>query len=146
MNRRDFLKVMSVGAGTALASSRVIEALAAPDLPAPLRRPGLADQLDPTWHILNRLTFGPRPGQVDAVQKMGWQAYLEQQLAPEKINDDASENRLGDYITLDMTLQEMVAYGKDQQQPIMELDSATVMRAVYSERQLFEVMVNFWSE
>ncbi|MEP7288766.1 MAG: DUF1800 family protein [Chloroflexota bacterium] len=146
MNRRDFLKTVGVGAGAALIGGKVIEALAAPDLPGALGSVALADQRDPVAHILNRVTFGPRPGQVEAVKKMGVQAYLEQQLKPESIPDDASENRLGDYITLDMQPAELTAFAKQPAEVIAELDSATVMRAVYSERQLYEIMVNFWSE
>jgi uncharacterized protein (DUF1800 family) len=146
MNRRSFLKVMGVGAGTALLGSSVIEALAAPDLPALLRSPASAEVRDPVFHVLNRVTFGPRPGQVDAVKKMGLQTYLEQQLNPASISDDAVEKRLGDYMTLDMTLPEIQALSQAAQEMIVELDQATVMRAVYAERQLYEVMVNFWSE
>ncbi len=146
MNRRDFLKTIGVGAGAVFLADGVIEALAAPDLPAPLRNPALADARDPIAHVLNRVTFGPRPGQVDAVKQTGIQAYLDQQLNPAAINDDASEKRLGDYISLDMSVAELVAFGDAPQEMIAELDAATLLRAVYSERQLFEVMVNFWSE
>ena len=40
-------------------------------------------------HTLDRLTYGPRPGDVDAVKKMGLKKWIDQQLHPEKINDDA---------------------------------------------------------
>jgi Protein of unknown function (DUF1800) len=146
MNRRDFLKVMGIGTGAALVGADVAQALAAPDLPQALRSATAIDQQDPVAHILNRVTFGPRPGQVDMVKKVGLQAYLDQQLSPQSINDDASEERLGNYITLDMTPVELYALGTNQRQTIIALDSATVMRATYSERQLFEVMVAFWSE
>lgn len=115
-------------------------------MPAPLRYPALAETRDPVVHVLNRVTFGARPGLVDSVKQMGVQAYIEQQLNTTAIDDAASEQRLGDYITLDMTLPEMLAIGAQPQQIIAELDAATVLRAVYSQRQLFEVMVNFWSE
>ncbi|MCU1334663.1 MAG: hypothetical protein JWO19_244 [Bryobacterales bacterium] len=36
-------------------------------------------------HALNRLTFGPRPGDVEAVQKMGLKKWMDQQLHPERI-------------------------------------------------------------
>src|SRR5258708_24787169 len=143
LNRRDFLKTLGIGAGAALISAEVVEALAAPDLPVTLAR--AAQTSDPVAHVLNRVTFGPRPGQVNAVRQMGLQTYLEQQLKPQSINDDASEQRLGGYITLDMTPVEMLAMGNDQAEIIAELDSATIMRSTYSERQLFEIMVNFWS-
>jgi uncharacterized protein (DUF1800 family) len=39
-------------------------------------------------HALNRLTFGPRPGDVDAVQKMGLKKWIDQQLRPERIAEN----------------------------------------------------------
>lgn len=144
MNRRDFLKTMGVGAGAVLGAemgSDVLKALAAPDPSA-----AGAQAADPIWHVLNRITFGPRPGQVEAVKSMGIEAYIEQQLAYTKIDDSDSEKRLGNYATLDMTVTELLALGKLERQAIQELDSATVLRAIYSPRQLFEVMAGFWSE
>src|SRR5262245_38799082 len=107
MNRRDFLKTIGIGVGAVFLADDVIEALAAPDLPVPLRHPALAESRDPVAHVLNRVAFGPRPGQVDAVKKMGINAYLEQQLNPAASSDDASEQRLGDYITLDLSIAEV---------------------------------------
>lgn len=45
-------------------------------------------------HVLNRFTFGPRPGDVDAVEQMGVKRWFELQLQPEKIDDSALEQRL----------------------------------------------------
>jgi uncharacterized protein (DUF1800 family) len=149
MNRRDFLKIIGAGAGAAAITANadnLIQALAAPDLPTPLRFPATADTRDSTWHVLNRVTFGPRPGQVDAVKKMGLQAYLEQQLNPSSIDDSAVENKLGDYITLDETVPELWNTEQRGMDAPTELDSATVIRAVHSQRDLYQVMVNFWSE
>src|SRR5579871_1145821 len=42
-------------------------------------------------HALNRLTFGPRPGDVQAVEAMGLRTWFENQLNPEKIDDSALE-------------------------------------------------------
>ena len=45
-----------------------------------------ATTADPqVMHILNRLSFGPRPGDVETVQNMGVEAYLQQQLHPESL-------------------------------------------------------------
>lgn len=147
MNRRRFLQWVGVGAaGTAVLSAPVVQALASPALPDVLRRPAAAPELEPVTHLLNRLTFGPRPGQVEAVRRMGIPTFIEQQLNPDEIADDASEARLGNLITLDMLPIEMFSAGKLEREVMYELISATVLRAVYSERQLLEVMVNFWSE
>src|SRR5579859_2340609 len=139
MNRRDFLKLIGFGSAT-LASFDVIEALADPNLPSSLKAVA-TDERDPIFHVLNRVTFGPRPGQVDAVKKMGLKAYLEQQLQPEKIDDSGMVMRFADFISLDLHSSEIYAFQPDPDGVIQELESATILRAVYSQRDLFEVMV-----
>src|SRR5579859_6431872 len=112
MNRREFLKVMGVGTGaTALVgapdwSSGLIGALAAPEADAP----------DPIWHALNRLTYAPMPGQVAAVKQMGLQAYIEQQLVPDQIDDSAVEAMLGNFPALSMTIPDLVGQFINKQQ------------------------------
>src|SRR2546421_980492 len=61
-------------------------------------------------HVLNRLGFGARPGDVERVKAMGLDKYIEQQLSPEKIDDSATEARLQNLETLRMTTAEL--YGK----------------------------------
>ncbi|HEX9917928.1 MAG TPA: DUF1800 family protein, partial [Pyrinomonadaceae bacterium] len=45
-------------------------------------------------HVLNRLGFGARPGDVERVRKIGVERYIEQQLAPDKIEDASAEAKL----------------------------------------------------
>src|SRR5262245_29438055 len=45
-------------------------------------------------HLLDRVTFGARPGDVERVMKLGWEKYLDEQLRPEHISDQAVEQRL----------------------------------------------------
>src|SRR5271157_5038864 len=54
-------------------------------------------------HALDRLGYGPTPGEIESVQKMGLAKWIEQQLRPESINDSALEARLQKYPTLDMS-------------------------------------------
>jgi len=61
-------------------------------------------------HVLNRLGFGARPGDVERVKAMGLENYINQQLNPEKISDSAAENKVADLSTLNMTTAEL--YGK----------------------------------
>jgi uncharacterized protein (DUF1800 family) len=146
------------------------------------------------WHLLNRVTFGPRPGDVARVEKMGAKAFLEEQLHPERINDSAVERKLAGLPTLSMTSEELAenfpAKNQAQQQAqaraqergkgsegsdsaemtrpnpgrdmaampgpgamqepegprriTMELAREQLWRAIYSQRQLEEVMVQFW--
>ena len=52
-------------------------------------------------HVLNRTGFGPRPGDVERVRRMGLQNYLDLQLHPLKIEDSAAESRLSETQDLD---------------------------------------------
>src|SRR5262249_42889566 len=70
-----------------------------------------ASQMDESkraLHALNRLTFGPRHGDMAKVQAMGVDKWIEQQLHPEKMDDAAMEARLTPSRTLKMNTQEIV--------------------------------------
>ena len=59
-------------------------------------------------HALNRLTFGPRPGDVAAVEAMGLEKWVDAQLNPETIDDSALEARLVDYPAMRLSQHELV--------------------------------------
>ena len=59
-------------------------------------------------HALDRLTFGPRPGDAQTVAAMGVDKWIELQLHPEKIDDGALQARLSNYRTLTMSAREML--------------------------------------
>ncbi len=59
-------------------------------------------------HALDRLTFGPRPGDVQTVTAMGVDKWIDLQLHPEKIDNSAMQARLAGYRTLHMSSREMV--------------------------------------
>jgi len=59
-------------------------------------------------HALNRLAYGPRPGDVERVQQMGLAKWIEQQLNPNSIDDKAMEARLQDYSTLRMSTAKLI--------------------------------------
>ena len=52
------------------------------------------------WHALNRLGYGPAPGDADRIRKMGLEKWIDQQLHPESVDDSALEQRLQKYPTL----------------------------------------------
>ncbi len=56
---------------------------------------------------LNRLTFGPRPGDVDRVLAIGINKWIDQQLHPQSIDDHALDARLAPFRTLRMTTAEL---------------------------------------
>jgi uncharacterized protein (DUF1800 family) len=157
-------------------------------------------------HVLNRLGFGARPGDVEKVKSVGLQKYIEQQLNPATINDSIADAKLKRFEILDMSTadifakypngnallrfveggrrnaqnqaqnnnqmpnaeqpppqqQEMTdAQRRERQQKIRALYekydlrpanqimqqqiSSRILRGVYSERQLQEVMTDFWA-
>ena len=59
-------------------------------------------------HVLNRFTFGPRPGDVQKVGAMGIDNWFDQQLHPDKIDDSALDARLSQFRTLKMSSEELV--------------------------------------
>jgi uncharacterized protein (DUF1800 family) len=153
-------------------------------------------------HLLNRTGFGPRPGDVERVKRIGIEKYIDQQLHPDRIDDAATEARLRGFASLNMDIaeiydkypapneiarelglrmpdpanqqanrppddpnapamtqqeeadqrenrQKIFAYYAERglrppQMLLQELQAQKVLRAVYSERQLQEVMTDFW--
>ena len=153
-------------------------------------------------HVLNRLGFGARPGDVEKVRKIGIDKYIEQQLDPASIDDSVADSKVKGLEIFNMTTaeifekypnpgallrqlnggkqgqanaqakaddkagnpQDQSAMTEDQQrqrrqelaelyrkydlrpagQLLPQIVANRVIRAVYSERQLQEVMVDFW--
>ena len=59
-------------------------------------------------HALNRLAYGPRPGDVERVRQTGLEKWVDQQLNPDSINDGALDERLRKYPTLRMSSKELL--------------------------------------
>ena len=136
-------------------------------------------------HVLNRLAYGPRPGDVESVRAIGRDRWIDQQLRPDRIPDPALPARLASLRTTRLSTRdlleryeiprearreiqarraEMENASEEElrevrrdlmrkyrngmegtpQQVVQELQSAKILRAVYSERQLDEVLVDFW--
>jgi uncharacterized protein (DUF1800 family) len=141
-------------------------------------------------HLLNRIGFGPRPGDIDRVRKIGIANYVAQQLHPEKINDNATDAKLASFASLNLDTPDILrrypaaaeitrqlgltknarsvptpsdpnlqndpkarqqvnlyyrAHGLEPPQRLLQdLQGQKIVRAVDSERQLQEVMTDFW--
>ena len=123
-------------------------------------------------HALNRLGYGPRPGDVERVRRIGVAAYVDEQLSPSGLADPAVEQALPAYPVLARSAADLVreypqptpqvrqqlASGQMSRQAAAEMypperrpavitaqmQAARVTRAVLSERQLEEVLVDFW--
>lgn len=152
--------------------------LPVPDASSVAAREQTADQQ--VVHTLNRLAFGPRPGDVQAVRELGVDRWIAAQLEPERIADPVGDSVVAHYSTLTKSLpslledyppnpvlrklvrqamagipRDSIRLSKDDSVSLQaarrktqlvgqELVSSRVARAVVSERQLDEVMTDFW--
>src|SRR5882757_7225094 len=66
------------------------------------------DEHQRVFHALNRLTFGPKPGDAEQVMSLGLDKWIDLQLHPEKIDDSALDVRSAPLRTLRMTTREIV--------------------------------------
>ncbi len=113
-------------------------------------------------HFLNRISFGPTAAEAERVNRIGIRAYLEEQLAPENIPDSLVEEKTSGLKTMRLNSRELfelypppkiaaergMAMAGEMNAPrfiILELQQARLLRAVHSQRQLYEVMVDFWN-
>jgi uncharacterized protein (DUF1800 family) len=76
-----------------------------PKLPVPPKNAPMTplDPRDRTLQLLDRFTFGARPGELEQVMALGADNWFEQQLNPDSIPDTVKDKRMGDYPTLGMT-------------------------------------------
>ncbi|MGA7297182.1 MAG: DUF1800 domain-containing protein [Rhodanobacteraceae bacterium] len=109
---------------------------------------------------LSKATYGFTQAEMDAFNALGgddsarWTAWINQQLDPAGINDGACDSRLASagFSTLGKSVQQLWAQHHEQSDyytrllPLYETESAMVIRALYSRRQLFERMVGFWHD
>ncbi|HET8647745.1 MAG TPA: DUF1800 domain-containing protein, partial [Vicinamibacteria bacterium] len=109
--------------------------------------------------VLNRAAFGPRPGDIAAFDALGTtddqrlQVWVDRHLNPAAIPDAACDARLAGsgFTTLGKSLAQLWAEHvlgnppwEVRMRPLWETQRATFIRAVYSERQLAEVLADFW--
>jgi uncharacterized protein (DUF1800 family) len=118
-----------------------------------------------TIHVLNRLTYGIRPGDIDRVQSIGLDKYIQQQLNPDSlVESPAVIERLAKLETIDLSPVELFQQynpnppnngqnpevltrrieRKQGRQVTNQAREARLWRSIYSQRQLQEVMVDFW--
>jgi len=95
-------------------------------------------------HAVSRLTFGPRPDDVEQVRRMGLSTWIDRQLTPSKIDDHAAESRLLPLPTRPERFESMMEARRFGRQSVETLSANKITRAVYSERQLDELLVDFW--
>ena len=113
-------------------------------------------------HFLSRTSFGPTRAEVERANRLSQRGYLDEQLSPETIADDFVEAKIAGLKSMRLSARELLElYPQPKQavnqtmppamemagprQVILELQLARLLRAVYSRRQFYEVMVDFWS-
>jgi uncharacterized protein (DUF1800 family) len=111
-------------------------------------------------HFLNRTSFGANAEEVQRARRLGIAAYLDEQLEPEKIPDPVVDEKIAGLKTLRLSSRELLelyplprlasqpagpAPMQSPREVLLELQLARLFRAVYSRRQLYEVMVDFWN-
>lgn len=115
-------------------------------LPAPAQPAASAIAMTPLLHLLNRITWGPRPADVEHAEAIGYEALLEEQLRPELLDDSAAEALLAQQPILAMDRHTLYSLPNADYRAYKALVQGMVLRAVYSRRQLLERMVEFWSD
>lgn len=141
VSRRDFLRwsslaaflptAASVATGTSVARAQAQE----------------KSELSPLLHILNRVTWGARPEDIAKIQEMGVEGYLEWQLNPDGIDDPLVNEFLEQNNILLAEDKDMYRAAEENYDNVNRPALwARLQRAIYSEKQLFEKMVEFWTD
>jgi uncharacterized protein (DUF1800 family) len=108
--------------------------------------PTILDASDPAVHLLRRATFGPTPELVDEVHAGGIDAWLATQLAPTSIADPGGDRAFAAFPLANAdpaTIRASIE--RHTWDAMIDYSKATLGRQVWSSRQLFEVMVDFWA-
>ena len=138
------LGAVSVAAGLLSGCESLEQRFTQEALPADALPPALPVQ-PPAMRLLNRVAYGPRPGDVAHVASIGVAAYIEEQLAPAALAEEPVLTlRLGtlaDMLDPDTGL----LFDEDDNRLVAALRQSATLRAVYSRRQLQERMVEFWT-
>ncbi len=143
LNRRHFLQLAGLGAaGVALSGCAPLYTRLAGG-PISLEQ-WPAWSAEPAYPLLRRVTFGPTLAERAAVQEMGLAGWLEEQLAYEQMDDRAAEIRLRPYDLVEQDADYLLIWDPEEvQRPFKQ---AAFLRRVYSRRQLYELMVHFWTD
>lgn len=144
--RRHFLMGMTGVAAGLCGCESATDALATllnTEQEADFKPPNAAD-IDFNSHLINRLTYGPRPGDYQRVKSMGAAAFIAEQLNPESVDDGSCNRKVAHIDSLYEPAGEL--YEFNERRLLADMTAHKMLRAVYSRRQLHEVMVDFWTD
>lgn len=94
--------------------------------------------------LVRRVTLGANPAELALANSLGYSGYLEYQLNYTAIDDSACDARLANLPTLTMTQQ--AQYAQAASLLSNELTEGTLIRSTFSQRQLYQRMVEFWTD
>jgi len=106
---------------------------------------------DPLLHLLRRATYGPTPAAVTEIRNLGATAWLDAQLNPASIADPVADGLVARFPWATATIPAIRAAVTSKTlkmydwTPVWQVSFATMARAIWSRRQLLEVMSEFWS-
>lgn len=98
-----------------------------------------------TSRLVRRVTLGVTPAEVAKATQLGWQGYLNYQLNYSRVNDDAVEATIAQKWPLMSQTSELL-FDADAGQVQTQLRESTLYRAAFSQRQLYQRMVEFWTD
>jgi len=142
LERREFLKLASlVAAGATVSACTPVYRMLGEAFDGPM--PWLAgDGL--TFRALQRMTYGPTLAERQHAATIGLPSWVEEQLAPASIVDLPGELAVRPLTSLSLEAVDLAAWERDD--VVAELQRGALMRRVSSRRQLYEVLVEFWTD
>jgi len=97
--------------------------------------------------LVDRVTNGYSSQELNLARQLGYEGYLEYHLAPEQIDDSELDAQLAGFGSLPLSAAQLyAAYGEISPVPLLELRQARVLRSAFSKRQLFERMVELFTD
>ena len=135
MNRRSFIKKTGLTLSALVLAETIVAA-----------GPNRSVDNDPEYLFLRRSSYGVKDSDYKRVKDIGIKAYLQKQLEPTQIADPEVERRLEPYPLLTLNRRELYSLNNSDSRAASALINAFLIRATYSKRQLYEKMVEFWSD
>ena len=149
-SRRDFLKLLSKGLGYSALLTNLpgCGGGGSGDSGNPVTPATVIPQASPEYTVLKRTTFGVHRDELSAIQSVGIDAWLEQQLDYANINDGNLETIIQSLfpLTTQSPAQLITGFPGNIADIAVQMISAAQYRQIFSKRQLYEIMVEFWTD
>src|SRR5277367_6239114 len=88
-------------------------------------QPGAVADQSQAVHLLNRLTFGPSPGDIDRVKAIGLKDFIEQQLNPQSLPESATvQNMEASSTTNRLSNEELIQHFQEMRKQIQQAKKA----------------------